>query len=173
MRNKQWSDEDKAVVTKHYGKMDIRDIGKAIDRTYDAIRQFASANGLTADFEAKPWTREELLFLKKNINKIPINDMCSMLERTKSSVAAKLTILRAANGLLPMADKNGVQKDIPFYAGKQAQYRALMGALELNESFEYPAIERQTVANCMPYFQDKIFSTKRIDDNTRRCWRII
>lgn len=170
-RNKQWSDEDKAFVSKHYSYMDIEEISAKIDRTIDSIRQYASANGLTREFTAIAWTREDLDYIKKNYAKKTIGDISDHLGRTKSSVAAKITILRAANGLLPGIDKSQIDKNIVFYSGKQAQYRALMAALDINDSFEYPAIERQTVNNCYPYFQDRVFSTKKVDDATRRCWR--
>lgn len=172
-KNKKWSNEDKAFVTKHYGKMNLNAICEKIDRTEDAVRQFASANNLTADFISIPWTREELLFLKKNYLKLPINDICSMLERTKGSVIAKITILRAHDGMLPAANTQQINKGIVFYSGKQAQYRALMLALEIGDSFEYPTAERQMVNNCYPYFNDRIFSTKKIDDKSRRCWRVM
>lgn len=173
MKNKRWPDADKVFVRNNYNLLDIEVIAKKIDRTIDAVRQFASANELTRDFIGAPWSREDLQFLKKNYRKMKPDAIASHLDRTKGSVSGKITILRAADGMLPIADISQIDKGKVFYSGKQAQYRALMLALEIGDSFEYPTTERQTVNNCYPYFQDRVFSTKMIDDNTRRCWRIL
>lgn len=172
-RNKKWTDEDRQFVIDNYISMGIRELSQATGRTEDSIRQFASQQRLTGRNKANAWTREDLLFVRKNYRKMSVSEIAEKLDRTKRSVAHKLTLINAATSMLPTVDTSAIERNVPYYKGKQSEYRALLLAMNVNDSVEYPANERQTIANCMPYFQDRLFKTKKIDDNTRRIWRVL
>lgn len=172
-RNKRWTEEEKKFVTDNYNTLSVKEICEVIGRTEDSIRQFASDQDLTGKNRLQPWTREDLLYVRKNYRKISVTELAIYLGRSKGSIAHKVTEMNAATSTLPEVDTSPIQKGVPYYTGKQTQYRALMNALDVNDSFEFPASERQTIQNCMPHFQDRLFKTKKVDDNTRRIWRVL
>ena len=172
-RNKRWTAEDRQFVIDNYTILGVKQLAEATGRTEDSLRQFASQQKLTSRNKTEIWTREDLLFVRKNYRKMSVAEIAKQLDRTKSSVAHKITQMNVAESMLPTVDTSSIQKGVPYYQGKQSEYRALMIAMNVNDSFEYPTNERQTIVNCMPYFQDRLFKTKKIDDNTRRIWRIL
>lgn len=172
-RNKRWTAEDRQFVIDNYISMGVRELSQVTGRTEESLRQFASQEKLTSRNRANYWTREDLLFVRKKYRKMSVSEIAKQLDRTKSSVAHKITLMNIAESMLPTADTSAIQKNVPYYQGKQSEYRALMLAMNVNDSFEYPANERQTIANCMPYFRDRLFKTKKIDDHTRRVWRVL
>ncbi len=172
-RNKRWTDEDRQFVIDNYNSMGVRELAQITGRTEDSLRQFASQQRLTSRNKADAWTREDLLFVQKKYRKMSVSEIAIQLGRTKNSVAHKITLMNVAVSMLPTVDTSAIENGVPYYEGKQSEYRALMLAMNVNDSFEYPTDERQSIANCMPYFQDRLFKTKKIDDNTRRIWRVL
>lgn len=172
--NKHWANEDKQFVIDNYSTITVSELSKLTGRTVDSLRQFASVNKLSAKNNTPNWTREELLFVKKHYKKMKAEDIANKIGRTRQAVAAKVSVLGINRQIALPNDLTIIQKNVPIpLIGKKGQYYGLLAAMELDDSFEYPSNEYQTVTDAIASFQDRLFTTKKIDDNSRRCWRIL
>jgi len=170
-QNKNWSDEDKSYLKDNYNVLEIAEICSTLQRNMNAVRWMASELGLTK--EVKYWQKWEQQYLAENITSKTIQEIALYLDRSVGSVNNKLNQLRIGRRMLPAPKNDVIEKDVPFFKGKSGEYRALLAALRVGESFVYPNEDRQTVQNQVIYYRDKHFRTKIEDDKTRRIWRLL
>jgi hypothetical protein len=168
--NKNWSKEDAQYLTENYGKVDIKELAHRLERTEDGIRGRASDLGLTD--KKTYWTKEELIFLAENLTTLTYKEMADKLGRTVRSVAHKVSDVKIAR-LFKAPELDALENDVAFFKGKSGEYKALLSAMEIGQSFVYPAEDRQTLQNQIKYFPDRVYRTKREDENTRRVWRLL
>ena len=92
----------------NYGVTPVAIIAKKLGRTEDAIKGRAYAFGLVDEntVTRAKWTKEEISFLKKNINKKSNEEMAQYLGRSIASVAAKLSDLKLKKAF-PLRRKDG------------------------------------------------------------------
>ena len=93
---KAWSKEDEKYLKDNYGSIPVSVMAKKLGRTEDAVKGRAYVFGLVDEkttTRAK-WTKEEIVFLKKNVNKKTNEEMAQYLGRSIASVAGKLSELK-------------------------------------------------------------------------------
>lgn len=172
-KNKKWSSSERQFVIANYGSMAIKIIAEHICRSEDSIRQFATANLLT-NSAAEPWTKKELKSLATMYySGTGYKAISIALERSERSVANKISELRIPDRMISKVDISVIDSDKPFNSGKLGQYRMLLEAMNIGDSFEYPKYERQTIQNAFKYLPERLFSTKSETETTRRVWRIL
>ena len=105
---KVWTKEDEQYLKSNYGVTPVAIIAKKLGRTEDAIKGRAYAFGLVDEntVTRAKWTKEEISFLKKNINKKSNEEMAQYLGRSIASVAAKLSDLKLKKAF-PLRRKDG------------------------------------------------------------------
>ena len=92
---KVWSKKDEQYLKENYGTLPVSEIARNLKRTEDAIKGRAYALGLVDEkITRAKWTKEEISFLKKSINKKTNEEMAQYLGRSVASVAAKLSELK-------------------------------------------------------------------------------
>lgn len=93
---KAWTAEDEQFLKENYGKLSVTEIANKLKRTEDAIKGRAYAFELidSKAINRAKWTKEEINFLKKNINSKTNEEMAQYLGRSVASIAAKLSDLR-------------------------------------------------------------------------------
>ena len=63
-------------------------------------------------------------------------------------------------------------RNVPFGVGKHYEFKTMLNSMAVGDSFEYLKSERATMLNVISLFDEKIFKTKKIDETTRRVWRL-
>lgn len=93
---KAWSKEDEKYLKENYGSTPVSVMAKKLGRTEDAVKVRAYVFGLVDEktITRAKWTKEEISFLKKNINKKTNEEMAQYLGRSVASVAGKLSELK-------------------------------------------------------------------------------
>ena len=174
MKKKRWTSEEKEFVISGYSTMSVSEISEHLKRSEDSIRQFATLNKLSAKNNSPDWTREELLFIKANYKKLKAEDIAKKLGRSRQAVTHKVSILGLNKNVALPNDLSLIQKNVPIpLVGKKGQYFGLLTAMDVDDSFEYPDSERQTVTDAAASVQNKLFKSFKIDEFTRRIWRIL
>lgn len=69
-------------------------------------------------------------------------------------------------------DSNVIEKNIPIGTYKSVEHRMLLKQMDVGDSYVYPDSERATLNNQLKFFPHRIYITKKIDEKTRRVWRI-
>lgn len=168
--NKHWSNEDTAFLRENYGILPIDELANRLARSEEAVRWRASDLGLTK--KKLNWSKDELILLAENLSSHTYEELAAKLGRTVRSVAHKVSELKIArNFKAPKLE--ALESDITYYKGKAGEYKALLSAMEVGQSFAYPTDEKQTIRNQILYFPDRVYRTRQIDATTRRVWRLL
>jgi len=168
--NRRWTEEDINYLKSNYGSLLIEEIAKHTNRSIDSVRYKASNIGLTE--KKNLWSKADILFLSENVNTMPLDVLAKKLNRTVKSVATQRFKLKLSKKL-PKMENSPIEKNIPYINSIAGEHYNYMANMDVGDSYAYPFTERQTVINVTSYFPDKIFRTKKIDDTTRRIWRIM
>ena len=165
--NKHWSDEDKEYLTENYGTLKMRELMAHLHRRNDSIRQMAMTLGLTRQMAY--WSLDDTIFLKANQGKMTHAEIADVVGKTSKAVAHKIAYLNAESQF----DELPLDKDVSYYPTKALEFKKMLGAMEVGQSFEYPIDERQTVQNQSRLFPDRLFRSKLMTETTRRIWRLL
>ena len=95
-RFKAWTKEEESFLKKHYTTDSLESIAKHLGRTEDAVKTRAYTLGLINNGESRlknKWTRDEVKYLKKNINKKSYEQMGEYLGRSSAAIASKVSSL--------------------------------------------------------------------------------
>lgn len=169
----KWSESEIEYLKSNYNNVEISEILKNINRKENAVRLKAKELGLT---NSKPlrWTDDEIAMLNKDLTDEEISEKTG---RSVTAIRKKRTIVNSqVNGekLAKLFDMSAIDKGIPIVSPLSAstQHLAMLSALKVNESYEYPDNEMNLVRNQILLIQNKKFTTKKWTETTRRVWRI-
>jgi len=166
--NKHWSEEEQQYLSSNYGIVKMKELMAHLHRRNDSIRQMAMTLGLTK--KKTYWTLDDITFLKANKGKMTLQEIAERIGKTKRAVAHKIAYLTAESRHL---GELSFDNNVPYYPTKAFEYRNMLGTMEIGQSFEYPASERQTVQNQLQIFPDRLFKSRLITETTRRIWRLL
>lgn len=138
-----------------------------LQRRNDSIRQMAMTLGLTR--EQIYWTLNDTIFLKENKNKLSYQEIADNIGKSKKAVAHKIAYMSAESQF----DELPLDSNVSYYPTKALEFKKMLQAMEVGQSFEYPVSERQTVHNQSRLFPDKLFRSKLMTETTRRIWRLL
>ena len=173
MKKRRWSKEETDFLIDNYKTLSIQEIVDKLQRSEDSVRWQASYCGLTDD-KPKAYTPIEVDYIRENMGKVPIYKMALHLGRSAKGVKNQITKLKQMEAV-----KNHEQtaefefdRNVPFGVGKHYEFKTMLNSMDVGDSFEYLQSERATMLNVISLFDEKIFKTKKIDETTRRVWRL-
>lgn len=163
-----WTDEQVRYLRANFRKKTAKEIGYHIGKSVDSVAYMAHRIGISKKREK--WTADEREFIKQHCFEMTIAQLADKLNKTPKAVANKLVTLRqVAQNHSP---EESIEHGILISSTKAAEYRDILGRLEIGDSFVYPQSERATVNNQRAVHSKRQFHSKRIDEKTRRIWRI-
>jgi hypothetical protein len=168
--NKHWSKPDEEYLRANYGKVDLKELALRLERSEDSVRWRASELGLTD--KKNYWSKEEMIFLAEHLTTLTYKEIAEKLGRSVRSVAHKVADVKIArNFKSPKLEL--LDNEVSYFKGKAGEYKSILSAMEVGQSFIYPTEERQTIQNQIKYFPDRVYRTRQEDDKTRRVWRLL
>jgi biotin operon repressor len=170
MENKQWSKEHIDFLKENYKNLSIKELAEKLNRTEYAIRWKASYLQLT--LPQIGYTKEEDEFILANHKVITIQEIAEQLGRTKASVNKRIHKIIVKE--MPTFDKNeiAIESNIPFKNSVAESYRNALAKLEVGDSFVFDKKDYQIIRNQHHLFFPKKFTSRSIDKETSRLWRI-
>lgn len=175
-KRKRWSEEEEVYLIENYGKIDTKEIASKLQRTVASINWRAKSLNLS-ESRGKSWTTKEIELL---LSDSPEKEIAEKLNRTVTAVRKKRAIVRAKKGfnfkkskLKDLFDLSAIDEGVPninrFSAS--SQHFALLHALAVGQSYEFPESEYAMLRNQVQLIPDKEFSTRKWTEKTRRVWR--
>lgn len=168
----KWSESEIEYLKNNYNIVEFSEILKNINRKENAIRLKAKELGLT---NTKPlrWTADEIAMLNEDLTD---DEISQRIGRSVTAIRKKRIIINSqVNGekLVKLFDLSAIEKNIPMVSplSTSTQHLAMLSALKVNESYEYPNDEMYLVRNQIQLIRDKKFITKKWTNTTRRVWR--
>lgn len=170
MENKHWSKEDIDFLKENYKNQTIKELAEKLNRSEYAIRWKASYLQLT--LPQIEYTKEEDEFIIANHKVITIQEIAEQLGRTKASVNKRIHKIIVKD--MPNYDKNEIviENNIPFKNSVAESYRIALSKMEVGDSFVFDKKDYQIIRNQHHLFFPKKFTTKSIDKESSRLWRI-
>lgn len=172
MGGSRWLEKEVTYLKENYNVVAIKEIAIHLKRSENTIRIKAKSLGITQSKNA-PYTGDENSYILNNIGKKSLIEIAHDIGRTISAVRKKAILLKQIE--ITKSNKTyEFDSSISFYEdGLASQYRDMLAKMQVGESFEYPAKERQTLANQIQLFHTRIYRTKMVDETTRRVWRLV
>lgn len=168
--NKHWAQQDIDYLKDNYHQVDIKELTVRLQRNEASIRWQAGQLGLTE--KKNYWSKEDLAFIAENLTTLTYKEIADKLGRSVSAIAHKIADLNIVRNF-KSAKLDAIENNVSFFKGKSGEYKALLAAMEIGQSFVYPAEERQTITNQIKYFPDRVFRTRQEDNKSRRVWRLL
>lgn len=93
----KWNEEDLRYLINNFEDGDRKEITKRLNRSWKSIRGKANELGLKRNEElwkkGKPWTDEQIEYLKNNYKTTPVDEIAKVLGRSRKSIFEKASIL--------------------------------------------------------------------------------
>lgn len=97
--NKQWTKAEDDFLKTNYDKIPNKEIAQRLGRTEASIKQRSAIFKLSGKIydKRKPWTKEDINYLKENYDKMTNKEIAKVLKRSENSVSSKAFTLRIEN----------------------------------------------------------------------------
>lgn len=165
----EWeADEIEYLATFYYSKSK-KEIATHLGRSVSAVTTKAGELGITRQTEY--WTSAEIGVLLNNLDKSN-KELTRLVNKSESQIAYKKAYINYSRKK-ERKQIEGIESGVPMvYKSKQAQYLEMLMALEIEQSFLFPAKEMQHLSLAKAYIPDRIFKSKKVDEHSRRVWRL-
>lgn len=152
----------------NYNNKKPKEIADYLGRSISSIQSKASEMGLTKKHNY--WSEKEIAFLKQNIDK-NAKYISKHINKSKAQIVYKKAHLKSIE--IRKTEVDCIDKNVPFSKeGVINQFIDILSVMEVGDSFELPTKEYSSYILAKNHLPKKIFSTKRIDQKTRRVWRL-
>lgn len=169
MANINWTEDQDQYLIENYKGTPLAVLVKFLNKTEDAIRWRASYLHVTKP-KGNEWSTDDIEYLKKNKGNMTYQDLAYYLGRTKSAVANKILDLNIISKR--QSKSEDVESGIPYSGSITRQYVEKVSTMEVGDSFLFPISDRQILRNAIKSFPERYFRTKKVDDFSRRVWRL-
>lgn len=89
-----WTKEKRKFLEKNYLRMSYAEIAKKLGVTERAVGHYANRHGLRKQPNNRQWTKEEILHVQENADKLTASDLATALNRPLESVEKQLIRLK-------------------------------------------------------------------------------
>lgn len=183
--NRHWTDDEVQYLKENSDKP-LNFLAAELSRSRWAVAWKLGDLGLTSK-KADQYTDEEFLFIKQNLGKMTISAIADELGRSQSGVSKLIAkkLVRNERKRKKAFLTNIESHVVPFYS-KTDTYREIFMAMNVNDSFLFPALELQLVMNVkyeiIQHFlneksQQRVFSYRKshIENGVefKRMWRLL
>jgi hypothetical protein len=166
-----WSKEEVKYLTDNYHIFSAAEIARQLNRTTASIVSYAHSLGLSK--KNTFWSKQEIKILQENIKLIPTKLIELLPNKTLNQISYKKSHLNFFNAQKTNEKDSDIDTDIRLsVASIKIRYIELLNTLEVGQSFEYPAGDKERINSASRELAHKRYVTRIIDEKTRRVWRI-
>lgn len=165
-----FSANDINYITENYHKKSVKQIANHLDRSVSSIQSIAHNLGVTK--KNVFWTKAEIEILQLNINLPPSELITLLTKKSAAQITYKKSHINYYNKL-KTKDVSGIDSDVPIPKHPIIlKYIEHCNSIDPGQSFEFPGADKFYLNAAVRELAHKRFVTRRVDDTTRRIWRI-